>query len=121
MINFKALRMHSKLGNIKHKDFRALFQKIKCAKNKKDYKWLYKNFFEVYQISPQWKMIREKVISRQDGECYDCNSKVVDIHHLTYERLGDEKLDDLIGLCRFHHKYRHGLSRPNMLHEFLRI
>lgn len=29
-------------------------------------------------------------------------------HHRTYERLGDEKDEDLIGLCDLCHKYVHG-------------
>ena len=30
-----------------------------------------------------------------------------DLHHVTYERLGQENHDDLVALCRFHHEQLH--------------
>src|SRR5690625_3077347 len=30
-----------------------------------------------------------------------------DLHHVTYDRLGQEDHDDLVALCRFHHEQLH--------------
>lgn len=41
-----------------------------------------------------------------DG-CYVCRWPRVQMHHLTYERLGRESLEDVIALCDHHHKEVH--------------
>ena len=36
-----------------------------------------------------------------------CTNEATDVHHLTYERLGKERLDDLQALCRKCHEQKH--------------
>jgi hypothetical protein len=44
----------------------------------------------------------------QDGS--RCPTKAgLQVHHLSYARAGDEPLSDLIVLCDFHHRKKHGL------------
>src|SRR5258708_11042478 len=38
----------------------------------------------------------------------DCDSPL-DVHHLTYDNLGNEPLSDLTVLCKFHHEREHRL------------
>lgn len=59
--------------------------------------------------SEQWSKIRTKVRRRARGYCERCKvGKREDIHHLTYERLGHERLDDLIAVCGPCHEWLHG-------------
>ena len=50
--------------------------------------------------SPKWKATREKVIKRAGGICEGCGERSInDVHHLTYDHVGDELLFELVGLC----------------------
>jgi len=65
--------------------------------------------YEPYITSPEWKA-RARQIRKRDGyACQDCGAtdKPLDVHHLTYERLGNELDEDLITLCRECHDARH--------------
>ena len=70
---------------------------------------------EVYQAyigSNAWKHKREH---RKNLDCYKCNQcprvNNLTVHHITYERLGDELMEDLITLCGHCHHTHHGLDR----------
>ena len=65
-----------------------------------------------YIASPAWRNVRSLVLKRDNARCRDCGSKSLhnDVHHLTYIRLGTERLDDLITLCRECHNKRHGVA-----------
>src|SRR4051812_46653240 len=54
-----------------------------------------------YLDSPEWKAKREAVKRRCNNICERCRKYLVDeVHHLTYERLFNELLEDLQGLCK---------------------
>lgn len=64
--------------------------------------------YDVYMSSEQWFDKRDQIIARCNGICEDCNSKKTEhVHHLTYERFGNELLDDLQGLCIECHQAKH--------------
>lgn len=64
--------------------------------------------YNQYLLSDEWKSKREIVIKRCGGICQGCGiNKVEHIHHLTYERLFDEMLFDLVGVCRSCHQKIH--------------
>lgn len=71
-----------------------------------------KYIYERYISSPEWKKKREKALksAHYKGKywCQDCgwNFKVdqLEVHHLTYERLGKERDTDLIVVCSRCHK-----------------
>lgn len=64
--------------------------------------------YNEYLRSPEWKAKRELVIKRCNGVCEEClEAKVDHVHHLTYVRLGHEKLKDLQGLCKACHQEKH--------------
>lgn len=68
--------------------------------------------YGAYLASPHWKGLRAKY--RQSGRpqrCSVCRSHRFQLHHLTYERLGAELLDDLVPLCRWCHDKTHGAER----------
>jgi hypothetical protein len=67
--------------------------------------------YYLYLSSPEWKAKRELVYKRDEYKCQKCLAKDVDdVHHLTYENLGNEKLIDLISVCRDCHIEIHGLK-----------
>ena len=61
-----------------------------------------------YLKSPKWKQIRDAAIARAGYRCQVCNRPngqvILDVHHRTYERLGNENPDDLTVLCRDCHR-----------------
>lgn len=66
-------------------------------------------------ISEHW--IKFKVHYRQSNlpqACLICSDPKVDLHHWTYERIGSERLDDVVPLCRGHHKAAHKLVRTGI-------
>lgn len=70
-----------------------------------------KKFYHEYLKSDAWKDKRRLVIHKQGDICQGClNAAIDDIHHLSYDNLGDELLFQLVGLCRNCHKKTHGIS-----------
>lgn len=66
------------------------------------------NNYQIYLNSPEWKALRQQVISRANGICERCHNRPIShIHHLTYVRFGNEYLEDLEGLCIPCHEYYH--------------
>lgn len=56
--------------------------------------------YTAYLQTPEWKATRRRAIVRADGRCQVCNSKeLLNAHHRTYERIGEEKNNDLVVLC----------------------
>jgi len=62
-----------------------------------------------YYQSPHWLRIRLEVLARADYKCADCGQhrSWLHVHHLTYARLGAERLKDLQALCPSCHAKRH--------------
>lgn len=46
-------------------------------------------------------------MARSRGQCERCGGRAEHVHHLTYERLGDEDLCDLQALCIECHRLEH--------------
>jgi 5-methylcytosine-specific restriction endonuclease McrA len=62
-----------------------------------------------YLLSPEWKSKREKVLVFWGHRCALCNSPIrVEVHHRTYDRMGQELMTDLIPLCDKCHE-RHSI------------
>ena len=64
---------------------------------------------ENYYQSHEWGQLKLQVHDRAHHTCERCGANPIDaVHHLTYQRLGREKLEDLQGLCRGCHDFTHG-------------
>ena len=62
-----------------------------------------------YLASEKWKKLRDKVVDRDGNKCTKCsNTTNLHVHHLTYDRVGNEELTDLITLCKACHENEHG-------------
>ena len=56
--------------------------------------------YKEYINSEAWAQIRWCKLREVGYKCEECGRKwELDVHHLTYERLGNERMDDLIVLC----------------------
>ena len=61
-----------------------------------------------YLGSEAWKIRRDMALERDGRRCRLCNSKDrLEVHHRTYKRRGNEKLDDLTTLCNKCHSAHH--------------
>lgn len=67
--------------------------------------------YSTYLQTTRWKLLRDEVLARDGYRCRVCNSReCLEVHHRTYERIGNEDFDDLTTLCcRCHDTFsRHG-------------
>lgn len=65
------------------------------------------NYYD-YLKSPQWQTVRDAALKRANYQCEKCKSaKNLEVHHITYKRLGYELPEDLIVLCKDCHENVH--------------
>ena len=56
--------------------------------------------YRKYLNSGHWQEKRVLIRERSEGYCECCGDmEMYAVHHLTYERLGCERLDDLLAVC----------------------
>lgn len=69
--------------------------------------------YDEYLRSPYWIDVKQRFrADDRDQDCYCCGDwENTQLHHKTYERLGEELLDDLVPLCRRCHALVHVLER----------
>lgn len=65
-----------------------------------------------YLQTPEWFHLRRLVLERAGRACERCGKTECEwnVHHLTYERRGHERLEDLVLLCRHCHETAHGIE-----------
>lgn len=67
--------------------------------------------YQAYLCSREWSKIRERVRSRSGGVCERCLTNEMDhVHHLTYERKYQERMEDLQAICKPCHDFTHAKS-----------
>lgn len=63
---------------------------------------------QTYLQSNEWKSLRNQVFTRDNHTCQSCGSKTsLNCHHVTYQHLGAESLDQLTTLCTTCHTALH--------------
>lgn len=69
--------------------------------------------YEDYLKSDKWISRRNEYFFKSlDKKCYLCSvTKNLDVHHITYDNLTEEKDEDLILICRFHHDLIHAVCK----------
>lgn len=64
--------------------------------------------YKAYLISNEWIDKRQQVLNRDHWKCQErrrgCTLVATEVHHLTYENVGDEPLDDLLSVCHECHE-----------------
>lgn len=69
--------------------------------------------YEAYIRSKAWQSKRLDAMQRAGDLCEHCRlAMATQVHHKTYDRIGDEKPDDLMALCNDCHCGKHGLADP---------
>ena len=68
--------------------------------------------YNEYLKSSRWRNMRLAKFNEVGYRCEKCgcegDAMKIDVHHKTYERLGNERMSDLEVLCRYCHKVKHG-------------
>ena len=61
-----------------------------------------------YIQSEDWKLKRNEALIRDNNLCQVCQINTAEeVHHITYDNLFNEKLEDLLSVCRICHKEIH--------------
>lgn len=65
---------------------------------------MYSKQYLDYLNSDLWKQRRMALLEKAEFKCRACGENdCLEVHHLTYERLGNEDPNDLVVLCKSHH------------------
>jgi len=83
-------------------------RRIEFAKNQKSKSDEWWEWYGNYLHTDQWREKRRKVLNRDDHVCQSCLDRdATEVHHLTYARVGNEPLFDLIAVCSECHREIH--------------
>lgn len=64
--------------------------------------------YEEYLDSEEWAVKRDAVLNRDGHKCQACLVEVAtQVHHLTYDRIYEEPMFDLVSVCRACHEKVH--------------
>jgi len=71
--------------------------------------------YQEYLESTHWKVFRRIVLAFWDQHCSVCGSlqtsAALHIHHNSYDRIGEERLSDVVVLCPACHKLFHDAEK----------
>lgn len=77
-----------------------------AERTERDEAW--RDAYDDYINSPAWRVKRRRALDRDGHLCQGClESVATDVHHMTYDRLFDELLCDLVSLCQACHQKCH--------------
>lgn len=83
------------------------------------------NNYPLYLQSNHWKEFRKQALEYYGRKCRECGTTegIMHVHHITYENIGNESLEDVVILCQschykehFGHKTRK-YKKPNCWHD----
>lgn len=85
--------------------------------------------YQRYLASREWAVLKQKVRLRaalgveawmETAYCERCRAHLMyAAHHLTYERIGREELDDLLGVCKGCHEFLSGKTESDPVDDAL--
>jgi hypothetical protein len=76
------------------------------AQAEKNQEWI--DRYQSHLASDYWHALRQKALRRDNWLCQGCLEAAAEhIHHMTYERLGQELLCDVVSLCTDCHQICH--------------
>lgn len=95
----------------KHRDQKMNLFPEEDIEQPKSRKMTWKEKYYEVIASARWKKIRQRFINKANGTCPKCGwkkeswdkSRTLDLHHKTYERLGNERDSDLELVCSVCH------------------
>lgn len=71
--------------------------------------------YAAYLSSPAWRDLKARYRESDLPQICMCGETKVQLHHTTYERVGRERLDDLIPLCHDCHTTAHALEAAGII------
>jgi hypothetical protein len=76
---------------------------------KKETKAEWRERYRRHLFSSEWHDIKRKVMERAQNICEGCGDyKATEIHHLSYEHMGNEFLWEVVAVCADCHARYHG-------------
>lgn len=94
----------SSWNNDRNDELRNLWESVKEDNNTSSRFGKYSTYIQ----SDKWKDIRSDVLERDQNLCQECKTNpAVEVHHKTYENLFNEKMEDLVSLCKDCHSNIH--------------
>ena len=96
-----------------HSDYEALYAvKMECSNQVGEFfTMLWWWAYDLYLQSEEWMARRSQVLGRDRQTCQlrmvGCTGVATQVHHLTYERVTREALEDLVSACANCHKAHH--------------
>lgn len=83
---------------------------VKAFSKAKGAAW--KKVYWCYLESTVWKRRRNSILERDSHRCQICRlATATEVHHLTYERVAQEKPEDLVSVCDRCHDGEHGRNQ----------
>jgi 5-methylcytosine-specific restriction endonuclease McrA len=68
----------------------------------------HRRWYDQYRKSPRWQTNRRAVMERAQGLCEGCRRRpATEVHHLTYDNVGNEFLWELKAVCSHCHRRCH--------------
>jgi len=94
---------------------RAAFDQQRQESRHEFFEW-----YDQYLASPEWKERRRKVLLRAQGICEGCrDAAATEVHHLTYDNVGEEFLWQLVAICHECHERYHEADQARRGRIFL--
>lgn len=103
------IRAEERFHKEMREDMRKFYHQVdEIQKQHRDKPWRWP-LYQEYLQSREWKQKRSEVLFRDGHCCQLCGDEDnLRVHHLTYNRVGDEALFDLVTLCTHCHAKEHG-------------
>ncbi|TYB74373.1 HNH endonuclease [Bizionia myxarmorum] len=99
--------------------FNDKVEELKFDRKKDTNEWTIQKWYYGYLESNMWRKKREYVFKRNNYKCERCGAQAEFVHHLTYERVGYEKPEDLMSVCKSCHGKEHGENKNlNIVSQF---
>lgn len=74
------------------------------------------SWYPQYLETAHWRQFKERYrASKRPRCCMICGDRRYELHHITYDRVGQELLADVVPLCRGHHARAHKRERAGVL------
>lgn len=75
--------------------------------------------YQEYLRSYKWRKLRQLALEHTHHRCSSCGSTYkLEVHHRTYDRLGNEKLSDLQVLCMICHQRAHNPTAEDIRQQY---
>lgn len=99
--------------------FNEKVKELKTFWKKNSNEWTIQTWYYGYLESNMWRRKRDFILKRNNYKCERCGSPAKFVHHITYERIGYEKPEDLMAVCKSCHGKEHSENPDlNVISQF---